>query len=264
MRSNNIAASEILDQVVDHYRSLRFGFGCHDYYPQMLDTYRRTIGNILALHTEKPSIGREVLEIGSLTGVVSTALARCGYSVTAHDIPKVINDPVLRQHYAAEGVTPVSFFLQGYPLPLETGRYDIIVFCEVLEHLNFNPLPLLGEFHRILKPGGLIYVATPNQASLVHRLMLARGQSFYFPVSYFQDGIDPESLAAFGYHWHEFTKTELEDLFALRGFQMTEHEYCRYVERTGSAAWRRWLVGSIYKTFPAMMQCQAGVFRKAE
>jgi 2-polyprenyl-3-methyl-5-hydroxy-6-metoxy-1,4-benzoquinol methylase len=260
MKSDNQHASDVLNRVITDYKSLRFGFGCEDYYPQMVDTYRRTIGNILSLKGENER--GEVLEIGSLTGIVSTSLARCGFNVTAHDIPKVINDPVLRQHYETEGIEPVSFLLQEHPLPLETGRYDMIVFCEVLEHLNFNPLPLLGEFSRLLKPGGLVYVATPNQASLIHRLMLLRGQSFYFPVTYFQDGIDPESLAAFGYHWHEFTKAELEELFALRGFSMIEHEYCRYVDKTSSAAWRRGLVGSIYKALPSLMQCQVGVFQK--
>jgi|AntRauTorckE6833_2_1112554.scaffolds.fasta_scaffold18036_3 2-polyprenyl-3-methyl-5-hydroxy-6-metoxy-1,4-benzoquinol methylase len=258
-----IEASVVLDDVVDHYQSLKFGFGCADYYPQMLDTYRRTIYDIINLDIKKPRDQQEILEIGSLTGIVSTALSRCGYPVTAHDIPKVINDPDLQNHYAKEGITPMSFLLQDYPLPLESGRYDVIVFCEVLEHLNFNPLFLLSEFNRILKPDGIVYVATPNQASLVHRLMLLRGQSFYFPVTYFEDGIDPESLAAFGYHWHEFTKSELEELFALRGFRMIAHQYCRYIERTGSNAVRRWLVSSIYKIFPALMQCQAAVFQKS-
>jgi hypothetical protein len=56
MKSNTKAASEILDRVIDRYQSLRFEFGCDDYYPQMLDTYRRTIGNILSLKEEMTAV----------------------------------------------------------------------------------------------------------------------------------------------------------------------------------------------------------------
>ena len=30
-------------------------------------------------------------------------------------------------------------------VPVDDAAFDAIVFCEVLEHLNFNPLPFIGE-----------------------------------------------------------------------------------------------------------------------
>ncbi len=258
---NPQTADNILVEVLRDYGNLKFGFGGDTYFPQMIDTYSRTIADILKLKQSNPHLTR-ILEIGAFVGIVSTALSRCGFHVTAHDVPKVSTDDRLREHYGREGITPVSFLLQDRPYPLPDASFDLIVFCEVLEHLNFNPLPVLSEFRRLLKPEGLIYVATPNQTSLVHRLMILGGKSFYYPVSYFQDGIDPESLAAFGYHWHEFTQSELIDLFRLRNFELVRHDFCRYVSRTESNWLRRSVVSLIYRLAPSLMQCQVAVFRK--
>ena len=46
-------------------------------------------------------------------------------------------------------------------LPADCGQYDLICCCEGLEHVG-NPLLLLREFHRALKPDGLLVVTTPN------------------------------------------------------------------------------------------------------
>jgi len=46
-------------------------------------------------------------------------------------------------------------------LPADCGGYDLICCCEGLEHVG-NPLLLLREFHRVLKPDGLLVVTTPN------------------------------------------------------------------------------------------------------
>ena len=45
--------------------------------------------------------------------------------------------------------------------PSDVGAYDLICCCEGIEHVG-NPLLLLREFHRVLKPGGQLLVSTPN------------------------------------------------------------------------------------------------------
>lgn len=64
------------------------------------------------------------------------------------------------------------------PLPVDSGGYDLVCCCEGLEHVG-NPLLLLREFHRALKPDGLLIVTTPNVWYPASRLQyLLRG---FFP-----------------------------------------------------------------------------------
>lgn len=39
--------------------------------------------------------------------------------------------------------------------------FDVIIFTEVIEHIN-NPRPVLEHFYQLLNPGGLLFITTPN------------------------------------------------------------------------------------------------------
>jgi SAM-dependent methyltransferase len=60
------------------------------------------------------------------------------------------------------------------PLPFGDGEFDAIVMAEVLEHL-YDTDAALGEIHRILRPGGRLFVSTPNLASWYNRVLLLLG-----------------------------------------------------------------------------------------
>lgn len=79
---------------------------------------------------------------------------------------------------------------------------DIVTAFDVIEHVH-NPTLLLCECHRILRPGGLLILATPNYRSLFHMIgklmyVTSRGrvdflaQRFYVPHHLFY--FDPYSL----------------------------------------------------------------------
>ena len=50
----------------------------------------------------------------------------------------------------------------------EAESYDIITLWDVLEHLP-NPSEAISKISRLLKPGGILVLSTPNLASLDHR-----------------------------------------------------------------------------------------------
>jgi 2-polyprenyl-3-methyl-5-hydroxy-6-metoxy-1,4-benzoquinol methylase len=55
------------------------------------------------------------------------------------------------------------------------GRaFDCVNFGNVLEHVR-EPVRLLNAARRMLKPGGLLRVAVPNDFSRVQKALLARG-----------------------------------------------------------------------------------------
>ena len=65
---------------------------------------------------------------------------------------------------------------QGYPL----NHFDAVVMSHVIEHVH-DPVDLLGECWRILKPGGILVVVTPNADSLGRRYFGANWTVFEPP-----------------------------------------------------------------------------------
>jgi len=65
-------------------------------------------------------------------------------------------------HIALDGVDVVHD-LNVLPLPFESDSVDEILCLDVLEHIDY--IPLLQDFHRILKKGGKIIVRTPHFSS---------------------------------------------------------------------------------------------------
>lgn len=51
------------------------------------------------------------------------------------------------------------------PYPFKASAVDEIHLYHVLEHLH-NSVKIMEEFHRILKPGGIIYIRVPHFSSL--------------------------------------------------------------------------------------------------
>lgn len=48
-------------------------------------------------------------------------------------------------------------------LPFSDQTFDVVLLIDVIEHLSF-PLPALVEARRVLRPGGFIFLTTPNIA----------------------------------------------------------------------------------------------------
>ena len=61
--------------------------------------------------------------------------------------------------------------------PALGGPYDVIVFMEVIEHLNTPPRRVLEFLAAQLAPGGVIVLTTPNATWLKNRLRLLLGRN---------------------------------------------------------------------------------------
>src|SRR6266446_932341 len=95
-----------------------------------------------------------------------------------------------------------------------TGQFDIALFCEVLEHLPYDPAWALHNIARRLRPGGHLILTTPNPARLDNIVrLIERHETFSDPIS--AHGIH-------GRHNREYSSEELGDMLQGTGFRVLE------------------------------------------
>ncbi|PZQ19718.1 MAG: hypothetical protein DI564_00265 [Rhodanobacter denitrificans] len=99
--------------------------------------------------------------------------------------------------------------LEEDALPVEDERYDLILFCEVLEHFIMHPYQAVTELWRKLKPGGTMVLTTPNSARYESVVALLEGRNVYDQYS----GYGPH-----GRHNREYVRHELHMLMKHCGF----------------------------------------------
>lgn len=83
--------------------------------------------------------------------------------------------------------------LQSSRINLSDHLADVVCSLETIEHVE-NPRALMREMVRLIKPGGIIIVTTPNQLSLASKLCLVLKNEFV----HFQErsGLYPAHLSA--------------------------------------------------------------------
>lgn len=121
-------------------------------YPGYLDNwddwlFRKRVREHLSCDTVLLDVGAGAGQIAALD---FKALANrvCGIDPD----PRVIDNPAL--HEAKQGA--------GEDIPYPDETFDVVISANVLEHL-INPLRVFQEVSRVLKPGGLFIVKTPNR-----------------------------------------------------------------------------------------------------
>src|SRR5207302_4292828 len=92
-----------------------------------------------------------------------------------------------------------------YPYPCE--HFRTVLCCEVIEHLYHDPMHLMSEVNRILKPGGHFVLTTPNIAALRGVASILQGYHPGFFHAYNKPSIGDEETDA--RHNREYTPREV-------------------------------------------------------
>ena len=98
-------------------------------------------------------------------------------------------------------------------LPVESESFDLVVCKDVLEHL-LDPLAVMCETERVLKPEGLALITVPNHFSLFHRL------KFFITNKIDTQNYFPESEEYSFPHIRFFTNQGLEKLLNEAGLEI--------------------------------------------
>jgi 2-polyprenyl-3-methyl-5-hydroxy-6-metoxy-1,4-benzoquinol methylase len=156
--------------------------------------FRRVVA-ILDRHC--PGKGR-LVDVGCAAGfLLDTARAK-GWTVTGVDLSATM------AHHAvhALGLDVRLGTLEECRLP--EASFDAVTLCDSLEHV-LNPLATMREVRRILRPGGIALIVTPNIASPLARLLGTRWPH-----------LTPRE------HIYYFARHSLRRLIATAGFERVE------------------------------------------
>jgi SAM-dependent methyltransferase len=156
---------------------------------------KRAYADRLVRNLRRPSNGGRLLDIGCGQGTFLSEMSRAGWRVlgiepdsSAAAVARANSVPVVDEPLERAQLTP--------------GSFDAVTMNHVIEHLH-DPNEALRIAHRLLKPGGLLWIATPNLDSRGHALF---GRDWI--------GLEPPR------HLVVFTRTSLARAVAGAGFEV--------------------------------------------
>lgn len=134
---------------------------------------------------------------------------------------------LISRHFPALQLESTTFDLR-HPFPIPDASYDLVISMEVIEHVSDEPYThgtlltgvksCLSECFRVLKPGGRLFLTTPNassawtiQAALLH-----------------------QAPWIFTGHFREFTIGEMKELIEGAGFRIDDAQALQVLHFWGS------------------------------
>lgn len=179
----------------------------------------------------------KVLELGAVPYSMTILLRHClDADVDTLSFYEIEDGP---NHHVLESPDGLETYQFDYrpinverdPFPGPDGMYDVVLCCELLEHVLINPSHMFFETHRVLKPGGFVVVTTPNVARAANVRALTEGRNIY--DAYHGNGI-------YGRHNREYTAAEVSLLLESCGFDISHNETLDVYDSTepGSAPGR--------------------------
>lgn len=195
--------SSLLDELIDR----------RDVYHR---THRQRLGRTLSvLLDENPTKGK-LLEMGTshvFPLVLKELVPNLQVHVTEYDLAKPVKGKKSFAHGEYSRTCPVyRVNLETTPIPVEDETFDYVVCTEVIEHMEQDPMFMMSEINRVLKPEGVLVLTTPNILSSHGISKMLRGEEPYFYMTYRKDG-------SLDRHNYEYSVKSLIEVLKASGFK---------------------------------------------
>lgn len=192
---------------------------------EYVDTHLTRLVKTLAI-TPAGAPDQRVLEMGAYLQITPSLKTKLGYGEVRGCYYGPAGNTDHREAVSLDGerfTCEVDLFdAERDRFPYPDAHFDTVLCCELLEHLTADPMHMMSEIHRILKPGGHLVLTTPNIGSLRAIAALLAG---YHP-GFFPAYIKPAEAGAEtdARHNREYTAREIYLLFHDSGFDMVRME----------------------------------------
>jgi SAM-dependent methyltransferase len=151
---------EIDNDAIRHHGDIRF----RSYYHYALFEYYRSAKILKRLEWDDVAVRGRVLDAGCGSGGIAVSFAEeCDLAVGL-DIKNKFGDS--GRKLAKERGISNAVFLQadGTSLPFAEGSFELVLSHSVIEHVD-SAVRYLAECHRVLRPGGVLFLQTPPYLS---------------------------------------------------------------------------------------------------
>jgi len=134
--------------------------------PTIRESYLKTAESQVRL-IQKYASGTNLLDIGCAQGFFLYNASKAGYTAKGIEISQDAAEYAVREFGLDVEAKPFE------ELRFPENQFDIVTLWQVLEHVPY-PLTVLQEVHRILKPGGLLVVSTPDIGGIPAKILRRR------------------------------------------------------------------------------------------
>ena len=168
----------------------------HECYAKRIDGKIRTA--LIRLGSIEPylqSDAPKMLDIGCSIGATVSAAKKLGWDATGVDVSRLAVDQCLERGLDCHIVTDGT-------LPFKDNTFDLVTNWHVIEHV-LDVKQTLAEWQRVLKPGGVMILETPDARYLKARLLGPKYKKFW-PAE----------------HLYTFNKSNLSQIMETCGFEI--------------------------------------------
>jgi len=154
---------------------------------------------------------QSLLELGLGHGFTTSLFSKCFASHTVLEGSEVVIE-LFKKNYPDSRVELKQTFFEEFD---DDKTYDVIVMGFILEHVD-DPVRIVKQYRKFLKPDGRLFVAVPNAKSLNRRLGLALGK-----INNIYDlNANDHALG----HQRQFCRDTLKALLTDNGYQVIMEE----------------------------------------